>query len=416
MFTVFGLNHKTAPLHVREAFATFATQAACQAQFLALPGVHEALWLTTCNRTEVYCDADEASIIWSWVTQQLPLPALDLQTCCYLWQGDDALVHTLRVAIGLDSMMVGEPQILGQLKQAYQHAAQANHVQRNLHQNFQYIFNASKRIRNASGIGRHPISVAFAGAQLIQQYFKRMDEVRVLVIGSGETAKLVTKYLKQLSVQHFMFASRTHQNANQLASAFQGQAFAITELPLYLAKADVVISATACPLPFISQNLVAFAMSERNNQAMFFLDLAVPRDIEASVAELPRVTLYNIDDLHQMIQKNLHQRTHAAAKAEALVLEELRQFQQWQRTLKATDLICGYRQHIKSLATHELSRAKQKLANGQCQYEVLAEFSERLVNKLIHTQTVRLREAAGDDRQDWLDTAQYLLHLPESTL
>jgi len=443
VFTVCGLNHKTAPLNVRETLALpVALQDTLLSRLLSLPGVSEATLLSTCNRTEIYCEAEDPTVIIPWLAQEHQLESSTITPYFYTHLGHDAVRHILSVAIGLDSMMLGEPQILGQMKQAYQQACRVGSVKRNLNQLFQYVFSASKRVRNLSGIGNNPVSIAFAGAQLIGNIFSDYSTLNVLLIGSGETAFLVAKYLRQHGVTRFMIASRTQQNANRLATKLNGEALSITDIPHYLSRADVVVSATACPLPFISKQLVTNAMNQRVasviispsltsdfelcshelvrdgemmteatrvNAPMFFLDLAVPRDIEPDVGELDGVHLYNIDDLQMIIEQGMSERRLAALEAEQLIEDELNQFVRWQRSLRANDAICDYRSQMKDLAQIELQRAMQKLSTGQCHYNVLTEFSERLVNKLTHTPTIGLRQAACDDREELLDLAQYLI-------
>ena len=306
-------------------------------------------------------------------------------------------------------MMLGEPQILGQMKQAYQQACRVGTIKSNLRNVFQYVFSASKRIRTLSGIGNNPVSIAFAAVQLIGQIFTDYKHLNVFIIGSGETASLVAKYLQKEGVKRFIIASRTHESAQLLATTLKGTSVAISDIPQYLSQADVVISATACPLPFINKGLVEHALSKRAFAPMFFLDLAVPRDIEANVSELDGVHLYNIDDLKEVTGKGMSERRTAALQAEQLIESELDNYIRWHRSLKAKGVICDYRGQMQHLAKQELQRAMQMLSAGKCQYSVLTEFSERLVNKLTHTPTVGLRHAAWDNREELLDLAQYLL-------
>ncbi len=413
VFVACGLNYKTAPIHVREKIALPpAMQESMLRNLIASTPVNEAAILSTCNRTEIYCDTDEPESIGFWLAKQHQLAPESLSPYLYLHPGSSGVRHTLRVASGLDSMMLGEPQILGQMKQAYQSACHAGTVKTNLRQTFQYIFSASKRIRSLSGIGTNPVSVAYAAIQLIGQLFSDFKPLQVFIIGSGETATLVAKYLYKQGVRSFLIASRTTENANQLAAAFGGKALSISEIPQYLPQADVVISATACPLPFINKNLVEHALLQRKEAPMFFLDLAVPRDIEADVAELKNVHLYNIDDLQYKIEKGMDERRSAALQAEQLIDCELDNYIRWHRSLRAKDLICDYRNQMQNLAQQELIRAQQKLSAGYGQDQVLSEFCERLVNKLTHHPTVGLRQAAWDGREELIDLAQYLLNFP----
>jgi len=411
VFVACGLNHKTAPLSVREKIALpVDMQETLLHQLVGLPAVNEAAILSTCNRTEIYCDTDEPDRIIPWLAHEHQLSHDAIAPYFYMHRGNEGVRHALRVASGLDSMMVGEPQILGQLKQAYQQACRVGTVQQNLRHVFPYIFSASKRVRNQSGIGNNPVSIAYAAVQLVGRLFADFSSLNVLIIGSGETSSLVAKYLQQQGVKRFMVASRTRQNADELAATYVGEALSISDIPHYLPQADVVISATACPLPFISKSLVKHSLSLRNNAAMFLLDLAVPRDIEADVDELDGAHLYNIDDLQIMIETGMNERRTAAQHAEQLIDGELDNYIRWHRSLRAKDVICDYRSQMQNLAQLELQRAMQQLSTGQCQVKVLTEFSERLVNKLTHKPTVGLRQAARDDRSELLDLARYLLN------
>lgn len=410
VFVACGLNHKTAPLDVREKVVLpVERQERLLTNLVELPVVHEAALLSTCNRTEIYCDTDEPGQLASWLAQQHQISSDIIMPHFYLHTENHGVRHTLRVASGLDSMMLGEPQILGQMKQAYQQARRVGTIKSNLQTIFQYVFSASKRIRHQSGIGKNPISIAYAAVQLIGQTFSDYSSLNVFLIGSGETSSLVAKYLHKAGARHFKVASRTQNHAKQLATAFDGEAVTIGDIPHYLSQADVIISATTCPLPFINKSLVEYALSQRAYAPMFFLDLAVPRDIEANVGELETVHLYNIDDLKAVTGKGLHERKTAALQAEQLIETELDNYIRWHRSLKAKGMIRDYRSQMQSIAQQELQRAKQKLAAGKCQYSVLTEFSDRLVNKLTHSPTVGLRNAAWDNREELLDLAQYLL-------
>lgn len=325
-------------------------------------------------------------------------------------KGNQGIKHLLRVASGLDSMMIGEPQILGQMKQAYQHACNLDAIKTELRPIFEYVFSASKRIRTQSGVGTNPVSVAYAAAQLIGQLFTDYKSLNVFLIGSGETASLVAKYLHQQGVERFMIASRTLENAEKLANSFNGQTIPITDIAEYLPQADVIVSATNCPVHFINKSLVEQALNQRQYKPMFFLDLSVPRDVEENIKELGEIYLYNIDDLQTMIDKGMEERRHAALHAEQLIDEELNKYIRKHRSLKAKKVICDYRSQMQDLAQKELQRALKKLSAGQCQQIVLNEFSERLVNKLTHNPTAGLRQIAKDGREDLFTLAQYLFN------
>ncbi|MCC5792338.1 MAG: glutamyl-tRNA reductase [Legionellaceae bacterium] len=411
VFVACGLNHKTAPLSVRERVALLPTQQVPLLENLMdLPDVHEAALLSTCNRTEIYCDTSEPAQIGKWLAFEHNIPEHELRPFLYMHHNEAGIRHTLRVASGLDSMMLGEPQILGQLKQAYQQACQLGSVQSTLRGVFEYVFSASKRIRNLSGIGTNPVSVAYAAVQLIAQRLPDFHRLNVLLIGAGETSSLVAKYLQQAGVQQFTVASRTLESAQKLAANFAGKTANIGDIPAILHQADVIITATACPLPFINRSLMQNALNQRQMRPMFLLDLAVPRDIEANVATLPQIHLFNIDDLQQLIEKGMDDRRNRAQEAEQLIEAELDNYIRWHRSLRADEVICEYRQRMQSLAAEETQRALQKLARGHAQEQVLHELSQRLVNKLTHRTTVGLRHMARDGQHELLELAQYFFN------
>lgn len=411
VFVACGLNHKTAPINLREKVALPpARHDFLLNSLIDRSEVNEAAILSTCNRTEIYCDTQDPQALIGWLAHEHQLTHESLSPFLYIYEGDQGIKHTLRVASGLDSMMIGEPQILGQMKHAYQQACRLGAVKTELRPVFEYIFSASKRIRTLSGIGVNPVSVAYAAVQLMGQFFSDYRSLNVLLIGSGETASLVAKYLHQQGVHNFMIASRTIENAQKLAQTFGGRTLSISDITQYLPQADVVISATACPLPFINKSLVEHALQQRNHSAMFFLDLAIPRDIEPNVSELEQVRLYNIDDLQLMIEKGMDERRNKALHAEQLIDSELDNYIRWHRSLRSKDVICDYRAQMQHLAQLELERALKKLAAGEDQLSVLNEFSERLVNKLTHNPTAGLRQLAWDGREELLDLAQYLFN------
>lgn len=411
VFVACGLNHKTAPINVREKVALSpATQDSLLHSLISVPEINEATILSTCNRTEIYCDAKDPQVLTHWLATTHQLSPEILIPYLYIHQGQQGIKHVLRVASGLDSMMIGEPQILGQMKKAYQQAKEIGTIKTQLRPVFEYIFSAAKRVRTQSGVGTNPVSIAYAAVQQIGQHFKDYKSLRVLLIGSGETAALVAKYLHQQGVRHFMVANRTLENAQKLASTFDGKPFEISNLAQYMPQADVVVTATACPIPFINKNFVEHALPQRNHAPMFFLDLAVPRNIEANIIELDAVHLYNIDDLQNMIQKGMEERRQAALHAEQLIDEEIGKYLHKQRSLNAKKAICDYRSHMQDLAQKELQRALKKLSAGHCQHIVLNEFSERLVNKLTHNPTTGLEQIARDGRDDLFTLAQYLFN------
>ncbi len=410
MFVVIGLNHKT-PLAYREQIAINASNlSASICQLQQLPGVYAASILSTCNRAEIYAHVDHPQVILSWLANHHVNSWPELQNELYCYQDNAALVHALRVASGLDSMLIGEPQIFGQLKQAFHLSQELGCMNVPLQNWFEFVFHTAKQARHESGISEHPISVASVAVDCILQHFPEVSNKRVLLIGSGETARLAAIHLQEHGCGQFMVTSRHLAHAQHLANLLDGHAFPVTELSQYLAQCDIVVTATSCPFPFISQNMVSLAMLARADAKMVMVDLAVPRDIEADVADLPGVALINIDHLQEIQAQHQAERLLAAKKAEKIIQDSLPLFQRKLKTLKAQSLICDYRAQMQTIAQHEVTRAQQKLAAGHSQYQVIEELAERLLQKLMHHPTVGIQQAACEDRQDLLELADYLFN------
>lgn len=417
MFVACGLNYKTAPLHIREEIAkSFTNTTPLLPQIMGLSSVNEAVILSTCNRTELYCETEEPESVVNWFQQQ-PLqqaPTLLSSSFFYNHNGPHGIKHALRVATGLDSMMLGEPQILGQMKKAYQEACDMGSIKTSLREAFQYIFSAAKRIRNQSEVGHSRVSIAYAAAQLVSNLFSDCSSLNAFLIGSGDTSTLVAKYLRKLGVKQFLIASRSKENAEQLAGFLNGEALTISDIPQHLAQADIVISATACPLPFISKSWVEQALFERKSSPMCFIDLSIPRDIEPEVGCLKGVSLYNLDDLQSLTEQGMNERYEAAIQAEQLVEFEVENYIRHDRSLRVNHIITDYRQHMQNLAQQELQRAREKLKTSHNEEMVLQEFCNRLVNKLIHHPTQGLRQAAWHDRAELLEFIKYLYSSPNT--
>lgn len=410
VFIACGINHQTAPIHLREQLAL---QDVDRVDFLkhlmSFPHMNEAAVLSTCNRTELYCDLQEQEQLIHIVAQHTRVPLSVLSKHWYMHPEQAGVKHALRVASGLDSRMLGEPQIFGQFKQAYAQACEVGTAKSTLKNIFPFVFRATKRIRNESGIHKHAISVASAAAAQILQSFQSHQDLRVLIIGTGEMAQLVTKYLHDAGVQHFFIASRTEEHAQQLASLYKATPINILNFSQYLPQMDIVITATACPIPFITQDMVKAALEVKNQQPLFFLDLALPRDVCENVGQLSQVTLCNIDELQTQCQANLSERQQAALTAETLVENELSQFIRWSQTEASQHLISNYRTYMQTLAKQELTRALQQLDQTSLEAQALEKLTHRLFKKLTHLPTITLRQAALEGRTDLLEFAQSLL-------
>lgn len=392
-----GLNHQTAPVALREQVA-FAADALPEAlrSLRALPGVDEVALLSTCNRTELYLQVvpDAEPAVLDWLASHHRLGHDALHTYLYRHADADAVRHLFRVATGLDSLVLGEPQILGQVKQAWQAARTAGVLKTPLDRLFQQCFAVAKRVRTDTRIGAHPVSVAYASVRLAQQVFAELDQATVLLIGAGETIELAARHLMDAKARRLLVANRTLEHAQQLAHRFGGVALPLSDLDRHLAEADIVISATASREPVLRRASVEAAIRARRRRPMFLLDLAVPRDIETSVAELKDVFLYTIDDLDQVISENRASRRLAADEAETLITLQVEQFMAWSRGSQRQDTLKQLRARGETTRDTLLHKAREQLAHGHDPSQVLEAFAHGLTNKLLHAPTAALRQAA----------------------
>ncbi len=393
---VLGLNHKTASLSVRERLA-FGPETMTQALdgLRQLQGVREACILSTCNRTEIYAEIDAVSqsSLPEWWSQFCRVSRDELDASLYQHQEGEAVRHLMRVACGLDSLVLGEPQILGQLKQAFEQARQLGAVKSLLGRLFQRSFSVAKRVRTETEIGANGVSVAFVAITLAKQIFADLSQIRVLLIGAGETIELAGRHLQAQQVQHMTVANRTLARAQALASEWQADVITLDEIPTVLPEVDMVVTSTASPLPLLGKGLMERVLKQRRHKPMLLIDLAVPRDIEEEVGTLADAYLYTVDDLQGIVAENQSTRQQAARQAELLIGDEKEGFMAWYQGLPSLDLIRRYRQQAQQLQQDELQRAQQLLAQGQDPQQVMAELTHRLTNKLIHSPTEALRHA-----------------------
>lgn len=402
IMTIFalGVNHKTASVALREQVA-FSPEQLHQ----ALPalreqtGVAEAVILSTCNRTELYCQgATSIDMLVGWLAGYHRLPLEQLREHCYIYEDNAAIEHLMAVASGLDSLVLGEPQILGQVKQAYQFARNQASVGTVLERLFQSTFRVAKTVRNETKVGENAVSVAYAAVNLARHIFSELPQSRVLLVGAGDTAELVAQHLTEHGVKQLMVANRTLARASAVADKFAGQAHTLGELAELLPQADIIISSTASPLPIIGKGLIESALKARRRQPMLLIDLAVPRDIEEQVNELNDAYLYTVDDLQGIITENLRNREEAAAEAKVIISEHSNAFTAWLRQLDHVDVIRDFRQRTEQMSTEQLQRARNQLAAGKDPEDVMNELAQRLTKQFLHQPTQMMREAgaAGD--------------------
>ncbi len=406
-----GINHKTAPLDLRERLA-FTPQSLPEAllSLKKLAHIEEASILSTCNRTELYCvtSANNDRAIIQWFSQFHGLKEKQIKEHLYLHSHEQTIRHAMEVACGLDSMVLGEPQIAGQMKNAYAVANEQGTIGQLLGKLYQRVFAVSKQVRTDTDIGSSPVSVAFAAVSLAKQIFGDLKQSTVLMIGAGETIELAARHLHSQGVGEIIIANRSVERAQKLADEFNGTAISLQSISDHLYKSDIVIASTASPLPIIGKGTVERALKKRRYEPIFMVDLAVPRDIEPEVNELDDVYLYSVDDLQSVITENMENRLQAAEQAREIIEVQVVHFLEWQRSLGAVDVIAQIRQQTHNMRTEVLNKAKKQLAAGQNAEEVLNYLANTLTNKFLHQPSTQLRQASQDNREDILNIAQNL--------
>lgn len=410
---VLGINHRTAELNLRERVSFAPDQfAPALASLCGLPGVDEALIVSTCNRTELYVAVSSAvdeTRLTGWLAGFHNMPAHLLDGHTYSRIDDDAVAHAMRVASGLDSLVLGEPQIFGQFKQGYQYAQNAQTLGASLNPMFQHVFAAVKAVRTETGIGEHTVSVAYTAVHLAGRIFDRFDRSRALLIGAGETIALVARHLNEAGIQGLIIANRTRSRAQALAKEVGGQAIGLEDIPQALECADIIITSTASPLPVLGKATVKQALKRRRHKPLFMADIAVPRDIEPEVGTLDDVFLYSLDDFNDIIDDNRRSREAAAAEAETVIEASVRGWQAACRVRDVGPLIKQHRMQSEQVRAHAEAQALAQLEQGMAPDEVVRRLSRQLTNKLLHGPTARLRAASHAQQDDVLSAARTLL-------
>ncbi|WP_243695499.1 glutamyl-tRNA reductase [Rheinheimera sp. D18] len=395
-----GINHKTAPVALREQVA-FAPEQLPEAlrELTTLTSISDAVILSTCNRTELYFSGStaQAEQVIAWLAQFHNVNGNELQPHLYLHQDNAAAEHLMQVASGLDSLVLGEPQIFGQVKQAYSQARNAGTVNPLFERLFQKTFAVAKQVRTDTEIGANAVSVAFAAVSLAKQIFGNLSKVRVLLIGAGETIELVAKHLQEQGAGSLVVANRTYERAVLLAQQFNAAAITLAQVPFQLAEADIVISSTASTLPIVGKGMVEQALKQRKHKPMFLVDLAVPRDIEQQVAELEDAYLYTVDDLQSIVEQNMSNRQQAAEQARSIITVGVAEFSQWLTLQGSVDWVRDYRQRCEQVRAELLAKALNQLSAGQDAEKVLTELSTKLSNRLMHSPTKAIRQLCQDD-------------------
>jgi glutamyl-tRNA reductase len=410
----FGLNHHTAPVEIREK-VVFAPEDLARAlrELKGSGTAGEATILSTCNRTELYCGLEDPKDrrVVDWFCAYQKLRRHDVHDYLFQYPEEAAVKHAFRVAAGLDSMILGEPQILGQMKDAFAAAHKAGVTGKILNRLFQQTFAVAKQVRTDTAVGASAVSVASTTVLLAKRIFEQLSSQTVLLIGAGDTIELCARHLREHEVGHMIVANRTLERARPIADRHNAEAISLAEMPARLGDADIVISSTASQLPILGKGAVERALKLRKHRPMFMVDIAVPRDIEPEVAQLNDVYLYTIDDLNEVVQENMQSRKEAAREAERIIDAKVFDFMDWVKSLDAVPTIRALREFIDAASEAELQRARRRLANGDDPNEVMAQFARSLVNKITHGPSDALRRASFDGNDELLEAARRLFNL-----
>ena len=426
-----GINHNTAKLALREKVA-FPPEIVADAllQVRGLDAVEEVVIVSTCNRTEVYLDcllsAPEAAsadsqllqqqqrVIIDWLADFHELNDNELADCSYYFGEQDVVRHLMKVSCGLDSMVLGEPQILGQIKSSYAVSKDLNVVGSTLARAFQAAFSIAKEVRTDTAIGENPVSVAYAAVTLAERIFSHLSSLSVLLIGAGRTIELVARHLADKGVSKIVVANRTLDNALELAHRFDAHGVLLSDIPEQLVAADIVVSSTNSQLPLLGKGAVERALKQRKHKPMLLVDLAVPRDIEAEVAEVADAYLYSIDDISDVIEDGVKSRAEAAAQAESIIERGVEEYLKQLRSLNAVSTLRALRDKADTIRNQELQRAIKALDKGESADSVLENLARNITNKLIHSPSVQMKKASSEGRDELLELTLELYELADS--
>jgi len=411
IFTL-GINHHSAPLAIRErvAFNAEKLQQALADLTHSRP-VKEVAILSTCNRTEIYCAAESPEVVIEWLAQYHQVALNDITPYLYTHDQPAAIRHAFRVASGLDSMVIGEPQILGQMKDAVRIAEESGTLGTQLHKLFQRSFSVAKEVRSTTAIGANIVSMAAAGVHLAERIFESVSEQRILFIGAGEMIELCAAHFCARQPKQVTIANRTMERGRALAERFNGTAIRLDELGEHLAQHDIVVSCTASPLPIIGLGMVERAVKTRRHRPMFMVDLAVPRDIEEEVGDLDDVFLYTVDDLALVVESGLESRQAAVVEAEDIIAARVQDFLGWLAARDTVPVIRSLRDSAERMRRHEMEHAIKLLAKGEAPEKVLEHLSHRLTNKFLHAPTQALNLADEAERNELQAATARLFYL-----
>jgi glutamyl-tRNA reductase len=427
-----GINHNTANIEMREkvAFPPEIVESAL-AEIYALPPIAEVVIVSTCNRTEIYLDfaegdseapagdelsqnrqlVDRQAEIVAWLSKFHGLEVGGLEQCSYSYASEDVVRHLMKVSCGLDSMVLGEPQILGQIKSAYAVSKDQEVVAQSLGRAFEEAFSIAKQVRTDTAIGENPVSVAYAAVTLAERIFSDLPSLSVLLIGAGRTIELVVKHFVEKGVSEIVVANRTLDNALEIASRFDAHGVLLSDIPGQLIKADIVVSSTNSQLPLLGKGAVERALKHRKHKPMLLIDLAVPRDIEAEVSEIADAYLYSIDDISDVIEDGVKSRADAAAQAESIIERGVEDYRKALRSLNVVSTLRAFRNKADAIREKELERALKALEKGESAEAVVSSLARSLTQKLVHSPSVQMKKASAAGRDELLELTAELFEL-----
>lgn len=411
----YGINYRTAPIGLRErvAFPQEALGAALTDAVQSVPSLTETAILSTCNRTELYCAMNpaEESQLAEWLAERRATPLDEIRNAAYSHWDQDAARHLIRVAAGLDSQVLGEPQIMGQVKSAYELARNLGTLGTELNLLSQVSLNAAKRVRTDTGIGRNPISIAYAAVAMAKRIFTDLSRKAALLLGAGDSIQRVAEHLREQRIGALAIANRTLAHAETLAARFDATPLQLTQAAKALPDYDILISCTGSSIPVIGKGAVEAAIRERRRKPIFMVDIAVPRDVEPEVASLPDVYLYSIDDLTEIVEDNRRQRRSAAESAQPLINEAAARYGRERRIRQSQRMLRQLRESAQDAQLAELEKAQRALSKGADPAQVVAELSRSLTNKLLHQPSLAIRKASAEGRADLLEALKFLHQL-----
>ncbi len=398
---ILSVNHAQAPVAVRERVAFAPNDLTSELQKLkAIEDVQACVILSTCNRSEIYAiinNNNAKETLSNYLSQTHQIPRNEIDPYLVYFEDDAALSHICNVACGLDSLVLGEPQILGQLKDAYHIAKQANTLDKKLEKLFQHAFSTAKKVRTDTQIGSSPVSIAYCAIKLSEKIFADLSEQTVLLIGAGEMIELCAQHLNQKGVNNMIVANRTIKNAQKIASLYNAQSISLKQFSSVIHQADIIISSTAASVPVIGKGLIESALKLRKHKPMFMLDIAIPRDIEPEVGQLDDVYLYTIDDLKQVVSDNIDSRGKEKALAQEIIIKQSQVFNKWLSVLPNEQLVQNYRTSANQIKEDALEDALKRLNNGGNSEQIIKKLADQLTNKLLHTTFRNIKQADHTD-------------------